>query len=320
MKPYIVGIRFQKVGKVYHFDASKFRDLKIGDFAVVDTSRGRQLGEIANIVEGQEPPHRGTWKPIHNKATPRDLVMRQIWRKKEVEALVNCREKITEFGNLGLKVVSAEFTFDGKRLTFLYSNEGDKKVDLRKVRSAMKSLYPNSRIEMRQVGPRDVAKILGGLGACGLENRCCSMFLTEFSPISIRMAKEQSISLAPSEITGMCGRLRCCLVYEYKQYVDARKKLPKRKKRVNTPFGEGRVVDIYPLKESVIVELDNGTQYEFLQSEIEPWEEFEVLRKKSQEPCQNQNSKEGGCGKMVDNAHQKSERRNSIKRKRGGKK
>ncbi len=104
----------------------------------------------------------------------------------------------------------------------------------------MQRIYPRSQVEMRQIGPRDVAKLLGGMGACGIENRCCSMFLTEFSPISIKMAKEQGISLTPTEITGMCGRLRCCLIYEYEQYVEARKNLPKRNKRVVTPRAKAR--------------------------------------------------------------------------------
>ncbi len=113
---------------------------------------------------------------------------------------------------------------------------------------------------MRQIGPRDVAKIIGGMGACGLETRCCSKFLTDFSPISIKMAKAQGISLTPSEITGMCGRLRCCLIYEYEQYVKARKTLPKRKKRVVTPNGEGMVIDVAPLSGMVTVKLEGDRE------------------------------------------------------------
>jgi cell fate regulator YaaT (PSP1 superfamily) len=168
-------------------------------------------------------------------------VLRQLWQKKELEAMINCRAKLAEIKIPGVKVVAAEFSFDGSRLSFLYSTESESKVDLRKLQSAMQRLYVRSRVEMRQVGPRDVAKLLGGMGACGIDNRCCTMFLTEFSPISIKMAKEQGISLTPNEITGMCGRLRCCLIYEYEQYVEARKVLPKRNKRVVTPSGEGKV-------------------------------------------------------------------------------
>jgi cell fate regulator YaaT (PSP1 superfamily) len=291
MDPYVVGIRFQKVGKIYHFDAASVRDLEVGDFAIVDTSRGRQLGEVVQILNGSAGG--GSYKPIQRKATPRDLVMRQIWHKKEVEAVINCRAKAADLDYQGVKIVAAEFTFDGKRLSFLYSTEAEGRIDTKKLRSAMQRAYPRSRVEMRQIGPRDVAKIIGGMGACGLETRCCSMFLTEFSPISIKMAKEQGISLTPSEITGMCGRLRCCLIYEYEQYVEARKQLPKRNKKVVTPLGEGRVVDIYPLTRTVVVEIEKGVRQEFSHEEVQPWEELEALRKKSQQPCDKHEG--GGC-------------------------
>jgi cell fate regulator YaaT (PSP1 superfamily) len=299
MDPFIVGIRFQKVGKVYHFDASCCRELQVGDYAIVETSRGRQLGEVIQLVANPSPPPEGTWKSIHHKATPRDLVLRQIWQKKEIEAMINCRARLAELGVPGVKIVAAEFSFDGARLSFLYSTEAEGKVDLRELRNAMQRLYTRSRVEMRQIGPRDVAKLLGGMGACGLENRCCSMFLTEFSPISIKMAKEQGISLTPTEITGMCGRLRCCLVYEYEQYAEARRQLPKRGKRVVTPRGEGRVVDVYPLKQHVVVQLDTGVQVDFPQAEIQPWEELEALRKKSEEPCDRHEGGECDCGKST---------------------
>ncbi len=295
MQPFIVGIRFQKVGKIYHFDASNCQDLQVGDFTVVETSRGRQLGEVVQIVKDPAPPPDGTWKPIHHRATPRDLVLRQIWQKKEIEAMINCRAKMSELEIPGVKIVAAEFTFDGTRLSFLYSTEAEGKVDLRSLRNAMQRTYPRSKVEMRQIGPRDVAKILGGMGACGLENRCCSMFLTEFSPISIKMAKEQGISLTPSEITGMCGRLRCCLVYEYEQYVIAKKQLPKRGKRVVTPMGDGKVIDTYPLKQSVLVELEKGSREEFTLDDLQPRDELDALRRKSQEPCDKHEGGECDC-------------------------
>jgi len=299
MEPYIVGIRFQKVGKVYHFDASNCCDLNIGDFAIVETSRGRQLGEVVQVVAEPASPPEGNWKPIYRKATARDLVMRQLWQKKELEATINCRAKLAETGIRGVKIVASEFTFDGSRLSFLYSTETEGKIDLRKLNSAMQRLYPRARVEMRQIGPRDVAKLIGGMGACGLETRCCSMFLTEFSPISIKMAKEQGISLTPSEITGMCGRLRCCLIYEYEQYVEARKTLPKRGKHVVTPMGQGKVDDLYPLRQSVVVMLENGTRSEFPLADIQPYEELEALRQKSQAPCDKHEGGECDCGKSA---------------------
>ncbi|MCI0519202.1 MAG: stage 0 sporulation family protein [Chloroflexi bacterium] len=285
MAPNIVGIRFQKIGKVYHFDASGCQDLRLGDQAVVETSRGRQLGEVVQIVENPSSPPDGAWKPVQRRATPRDLVMRQIWQQKELEATINCRAKVAEMKLEDVKVVGAEFTFDGSRLSLLYSSEAEGKIDLKHLRNAMQRQYPRAKVEMRLIGPRDVAKMLGGMGACGMENRCCSMFLTEFSPISIKMAKEQGISLTPSEITGMCGRLRCCLVYEYEQYVEARKALPKRGKLVVSPEGDGKVVDVFPLKASVLVELGSGMLKEFAHADLQPLEELEALRRKAQEPC-----------------------------------
>lgn len=293
MPPNIIGIRFQKVGKIYHFDAAQLHDVLVGDFVIVDTSRGRQMGQV--MQKFNEPPHPpdGGWKIVHRRATPQDLALRQSWQSKEVEAMIACRAKAAEMKILQVKIVAAEYTFDGSRLTLLYSTEADEKIDLKALQRAMQRTYPHTQVELHQIGPRDVAKILGGMGACGLDNRCCSRFLTDFSPISIKMAKEQGISLTPTEITGMCGRLRCCLVYEYEQYVEARKLLPKRGKRVVTPMGEGKVIDSFPLKEAVLVELENQTIHEFLKAEIQPWDELQALKEKSQGTCDRH--PEGGC-------------------------
>jgi cell fate regulator YaaT (PSP1 superfamily) len=185
-------------------------------------------------------------------------------------------------------------------LTFLYSTESEEKVDLKSLRKDLGRKYAKSQVEMRQIGPRDVAKIIGGMGACGLETRCCSKFLTDFSPISIKMAKEQGISLTPSEITGMCGRLRCCLIYEYEQYIEARKILPKRNKRVITPNGEGRVVDVTPLSNMVTVKFEGEGRFSeqtFHRDVIEPWDELEALRRKSEAPCDRHEGGGCDCGK-----------------------
>jgi cell fate regulator YaaT (PSP1 superfamily) len=298
MDPFIVGLRFQKIGKVYHFDARRFRGLHPGDFVIVETSRGRQIGEIMQVFEeSPPPPPDGSWKPIERLATPRDLVLRQVWGRKELEATINCRAKAAEMGVRGVKIVGSEFSFDGSRLTFLYSSESGDRQELGKLRSAMQRTYTRTRVEMRQIGPRDVAKIIGGMGACGLETRCCSKFLTEFSPVSIKMAKDQGISLTPSEITGMCGRLRCCLVYEYEQYVEARKTLPKRGKKVVSSLGEGKVVDTFPLRQSVLVQLGDGKRHEFMKYELEPWDELEALRRKSEAPCDRHENGGCDCGK-----------------------
>ncbi len=208
------------------------------------------------------------WKSIDRRATPRDLLLRQTWQMKEAEVVAACQARAAELRLVGIKIISAEYSFDGSRLTILFSTETEEKYDLKTLRQDMQKLYASSQVEMHQIGPRDVAKVLCGMGACGMETRCCCLFLTEFSSISIRMAKEQGISLTPSEITGMCGRLRCCLIYEYDTYVDARAHLPKRNKQVRTPQGIGKVVDIAPLRGSVIVEIPEVGQKEFKGEEV----------------------------------------------------
>jgi cell fate regulator YaaT (PSP1 superfamily) len=209
------------------------------------------------------------------------LLLRRIWAQKELEAMIACRERVAQLKLRGVKVVAAEFSFDGMRLSLMYSTETEEKAELKSLRHDMQNLFQHSQVEMRQIGPRDVAKLLGGMGACGLESRCCSKFLTDFSPISIKMAKEQGISLTPQEITGICGRLRCCLVYEYEQYVSARKELPKRNKVVMTPLGEGKVVDVNPLQMSVRVEIPNIGIREMNIDQLEPRDEIDALRNKT---------------------------------------
>jgi len=281
MPPLIVGIRFAKVGKVYHFDATSFPMVKPGDFAVVETTRGRQLGEVTSKIKNPPPPPDGKWKPIQRLATPRDLVMRQVWQKKETEAVENCSARAADLDLLNVKIIAAEFSFDGSRLTILYSTEAEEKLDLRILRRAMQRIYPQSQVELHQIGPRDTAKMFGGMGACNLANRCCAQFLTDFCPVSIKMAKDQDISLTPSEITGMCGRLRCCMVYEYGSYTQARQALPKRGKHVVTPKGEGKVVEVFPMKDTIRVDLGEEGFQEFPREDIQPWDEIETQRRKS---------------------------------------
>ena len=296
MQPFIVGIRFTPIGKIYHFDSSALNDIKVGEHVIVDTSRGQHLGEVIQILPEPPSPPDGGWKPVERRATPRDLLLRETWQAKQTEAMIECRARAAELKLNGVKIVAAEFNYDGSRLTFLYSTESEDKVDLKSLKKDMNRKYPKSQAEMRQIGPRDVAKILGGMGACGLETRCCSKFLTDFSPISIKMAKEQGNSLTPSEITGICGRLRCCLIYEYEQYVAARKELPKRKKRVITPNGEGVVSDIAPLTGMITVQFEGEGRpawQTFHRDLIEPWDELEALRRKAESPCEKH--PEGGC-------------------------
>jgi cell fate regulator YaaT (PSP1 superfamily) len=297
MNPNIIGVRFTKIGKVYHFNSNSVPDVGIGEHVIVDTSRGKHLGEVVQRALETPPQPEGGWKSVERRATPRDLLLQQSWQNKQTEAMINCRARASEIGLRDVKIVTAEYNYDGSRLAFLFSTESEDKVDLKSLKKDMHELYPNTHVEMRQIGPRDVAKLLGGMGACGIETRCCSKFLTDFSPISIKMAKEQGISLTPNEITGMCGRLRCCLIYEYEQYVEARKTLPKRNKRVVTPKGEGKVIDLIPMSDKVVVLIESGTDrpqsMTFSREEIEPWDELEALRRKAQAPCDRHEG--GGC-------------------------
>ncbi len=310
MQKTIIGVRFTKIGKIYHFDSSTLPDVKQGEHVIVDTARGKHLGEVVQVLEEAPAQPEGGWKSVERRANPRDLLLQQSWQSKQTEAMINCRARASELRLRDVKIVTAEYNYDGSRLAFLFSTESEEKADLKSLKKDMSNLYPTTHVEMRQIGPRDVAKFLGGMGACGIETRCCSKFLTDFSPISIKMAKEQGISLTPNEITGMCGRLRCCLIYEYEQYVEARKTLPKRNKRVVTPKGEGKVIDLIPMSDKVMVLIESGTDrpqvMTFSREEIEPWDELEALRRKSQAPCDRH---EGGgctCGKAKKNENRES--------------
>jgi cell fate regulator YaaT (PSP1 superfamily) len=287
----VAGVRFTKVGKLYHFLFDDFPDLQPADFVIVETVRGRQMGQIIGFTS--EEPGR-EYRSILRPATPRDLVLQQEWESKQDEALAKCQERATALGgHRDVKFLAARYNYDGSALTFLYSAED--KLELTKLGRDLQRVFV-AKVEMRQLGPRDVAKLLGGYGACGAD-RCCSTFLTDFSPVSIKMAKAQGISLSPSEITGMCGRLRCCLVYEYEQYVKARKLLPRRNKKVGTPFGEGKVIDIHPLRDAVTVWIEEVGRKMVTREELIPLEELRALEKKAKEPCDKHGEGECDCGK-----------------------
>lgn len=288
----VAGVRFTKVGKLYHFDYSHYPELKVGDHVIVETTRGRQMGQVMGFVEPEKDADR-TYLPIMRPATPRDLVLKQHWEAQQDDALRVCQEKASELGGYEqVKFVAAQYNYDGSMLTFMFTAED--RVNPGKLWNELGRTF-DAKVEMRQVGPRDVAKLLGGYGACG-ELRCCSTFLTDFSPISIKMAKAQGISLNPSEITGMCGRLRCCLVYEYEQYVEARQKLPKRNKRVGTPFGEAKVIDVHPLQDAVTVITEEGRRL-VNREDIVPLDELRALEKKAKEPCSKHGDEPCDCGK-----------------------
>jgi cell fate regulator YaaT (PSP1 superfamily) len=267
----IIGVRFQKLGKIYHFDAGVHAEsIHPGDYVVVTTARGKQIGQVACFVCNPKAAE-GDRRTIDRPASAQDLLVQQGWKEREEETLAVVRESARKHNIQGAHFYAVEFGFDGSHLTVIYSTETDEKLELKPVRNELAHRFSRQQIEFRQVGPRDVARLLSGLGACGLEQRCCAQFLGEFNPISIKMAKAQGISLNPGEITGICGRLRCCLIYEYDQYAEARQRLPKRGKRVQTPRGIGRVAEVFPLRDGVLVDFGDelGTA-EFQREEISP--------------------------------------------------
>ena len=281
---HVVGVRFTTGGKVYHFDAAKFQEIVQGDLVVVETSRGIQLGEVTQLIQDEKTIKKGRLRPIMRLATPVDLLTRQTRKCQEKAAVEQCQTRLRESGMHTAKVVTTEFSYDGERVTVLVSSEGEQKLDLKAIRQKISGVLRDKTIDVRQIGPRDVAKVIGGMGACGIENRCCSRFLTDFCSISIRMAKEQGISLTPTEITGICGRLRCCLNYEYEHYAAMRKGLPKKNKKVNTPMGIGKVVEVLTLKEAVLVDLPEAGVKEFSKEEISPVDPSQVPQEKKDRP------------------------------------
>jgi len=268
-EPRIVGIRFSKIGKNYYFDAKKINQLSIGDFLVVETSRGWQIGEIVEIITDPKIINNASYKHVDRLATEEDLKRRGELIEKGNEVQAICTEEIKKLKISGFKVISAEYSFDFKNISILYSSLADETPNLNRLKNEVGKRIQNTKIDFHKIGPRDVAKYYGGMGACGFDCRCCTRFITRFESISIRMAKKQGISLTPTDITGMCDRLRCCLGYEYCQYVEALKNMPKRNKIVNTPKGKGKIKDVAPMRNTVFVQIDDIGVKEFNVDEIE---------------------------------------------------
>jgi cell fate regulator YaaT (PSP1 superfamily) len=263
--PEIVGIRFKPVTKVYYFDPAEYRDLAESDPVVVETARGEELGWVSmplRMVPDEEI--KGTLKTITRRATPVDLALMEDYKTREAQALKRCRDKVAEL-RLPMKVVRAEYSFNGRRLLFAFISE--QRVDFRELVRVLARSF-KTRIEMKQIGARDEAKLIGGYGRCG-RDLCCTTWLTEFHPVSIRMAKQQDLPLAPSEISGLCGRLLCCLAYENEQYADFKKTLPKVGTQVTTPQGNGVIVGLNVLTESALIELQNELTVEVKASEVQ---------------------------------------------------
>ena len=258
-----VGVRFHQAGKIYYFDAANI-PVEVNDYVVVETSRGRELGKIVISPEQiLSSDITAPLKPVIRKAQDEDIEQSEQRQKKGKDALTECQGLIGKL-NLSMKPISAQYSLDGNFLTIFFTAQ--KRVDFRElVRELSRKL--KTRVELRQVGARDEAKLVGGMGKCGVP-LCCATFLTELAPVSIKMAKEQNITLNPMKTSGVCGRLLCCLGYEYDQYRAMKEKLPKMRQEVTTSLGKAKVVGSNPLKEAVLLEMETGFTVELPVKEV----------------------------------------------------
>ena len=249
----VIGVRFKEVGKVYYFDPTDIK-FNVGDDVIVETSRGVECGKVAMANRELSNDKVTTpLKKIIRKATDNDLKIVEENHKKEKKAFGICEQKIRNH-NLQMKLVNVEYTFDNSKIIFYFTADG--RVDFRALVKDLAGVF-RTRIELRQIGVRDEAKMLGGLGICG-RPFCCNGFMGEFQPVSIKMAKEQGLSLSPVKISGTCGRLMCCLKYEQDAYTDLLKHTPKVGAIVNTPEGRGLVVENNLIARTLKVKLDNA--------------------------------------------------------------
>lgn len=265
--PYrVVGVRFKKAGKVYYFDPGEF-ELSAGANVIVETARGIEFGSVVVApTEVAEEELVAPLKKVLRVATPEDLTQLEANREKEKKAFQIGLDKINAHG-LPMKLVGVEQTFDGNKIIFYFTADG--RIDFRDLVKDLAAVF-RTRIELRQIGVRDEAKLMGGLGCCGRELCCCS-WLADFASVSIRMAKDQNLSLNPTKISGICGRLMCCLKYENDTYEQAKEEFPEVGSRVATPQGEGRVIGINIFKKTISVEhKESKAVKEYFYDEITP--------------------------------------------------
>lgn len=254
----IIGVKFRSRGKLVYCDAGEI-SLQVNDYVVVDTGRGL---DVAKVITLEAPSHPGEQlMKVVRQAEAEDL--EEARRNLEKEALIKCHEMAAQLG-LKMKPLAARYDSQDEHLTIFFSAE--ERVDFRDlVRKLSNAL--ERRVELRQVGARDEAKLLGSMGKCGYP-LCCQNFLTSFASVSIKMAKEQSLALNPMKISGICGRLLCCLAYESKEYAAVKEKMPKPKQEISTPWGKATVISINVLKETVTVQLDDGAMREIALAEL----------------------------------------------------
>ncbi len=253
----VIGVRFQNAGKLYFFDPGSYWPTA-GDFVIVETTRGVEFGEVVTgVKEIEDDQLTAPLKQVIRIANAQDVQHAKDNERAEKEAYGICQQKIADH-KLDMKLVSVEYTFDNSKILFYFTANG--RVDFRALVKDLASVF-KTRIELRQIGVRDEAKMLGGLGPCG-RPICCGTFLGDFQPVSIKMAKEQNLSLNPTKISGVCGRLMCCLKYEQDNYEQIRKQMPKVGKEVVTPEGTGVVWELNVIKETVRVRLQKGDSSE----------------------------------------------------------
>jgi len=261
----VVGIRFREAGKTYYFEPDS-NELEQGVQVIVETARGQEIG--TTVIAARDVPDEDLVMPLKKViriATSNDLQRSEENRQKEAVAFIRCQHKIKEHG-LEMKLVSVEYTFDRNKIIFYFTSE--ERVDFRELVKDLASIF-KTRIELRQIGVRDEAKIKGGIGPCG-RAFCCTTFLEEFEPVSIRMAKGQNLSLNPTKISGVCGRLMCCLRFEASSYEDSHDDMPNKGDIVITPDGDGTVKEINYKKKTVTVKLqDSGYVREFPVEEVD---------------------------------------------------
>ncbi|KXH86845.1 stage 0 sporulation family protein [Sporosarcina sp. HYO08] len=271
----VVGVRFKKAGKIYYFDPLDY-DLNIGEYVIVETARGIEYGKVSRrIQEVDENDIVLPLKKIIRPATTEDFEIVEENQLEATQAFDTCIAKIEEHA-LDMKLVDVEYTFDRNKIVFYFTAEG--RVDFRNLVKDLASIF-RTRIELRQIGVRDEAKMLGGIGPCG-RMLCCSTFLGDFEPVSIKMAKDQNLSLNPSKISGLCGRLMCCLKYENDEYEEAKALMPDVGTVVQTPEGPGKVVGLNLLERILqITLLDSNQVLEYSWEEIEQSDKIAQLTK-----------------------------------------
>ena len=246
----VVGVRFKTAGKIYYFDPDDI-DVKFNDFVVVETVRGIEFGHVVvGPKEIGEDEIVSPLKKVLRVALDEDFESHRENKRKAEEAIIICQEKVDEHG-LRMKLVDVEYTFDNNKVIFYFTADG--RVDFRELVKDLAAIF-RTRIELRQIGVRDEAKAVGGVGPCG-RKVCCKQFLGEFEPVSIKMAKEQSLSLNPTKISGLCGRLMCCLKYEQDTYEELLDKMPQVGAIAITKDGKGTIVKTYTLLERVKIKV-----------------------------------------------------------------